>query len=95
LDHEFEGRDDLLIQMASLTVKQVDVWGGLALRANDQSFAKVLSRTPVEASCSDSDGVPIFAMLHVVKGKMVALDIFKADGSNIVRPITAEEMKVY
>jgi hypothetical protein len=49
---------------------------------------------PVEGSGSDTDGVPIHLLVHVVDGLAVELEIYKADGSPILSmpPLDAIEV---
>jgi hypothetical protein len=89
LDHEFPGRDDLRRQLGSAAAQQVCEDGALALRVASGQPAVVKGRVPTEGSCPDADGVMIHVLLHVVNGMMDELEIFKEDGTDIVRPPTA------
>lgn len=95
LDHEFQGRDALRTQLASLTARQIDENGSLALKSGTNNRADVLGRCPTEGTCPDIDGVLIHVTLHVVKGKMDELEIFKEDGSKVQRPPEVEALVVY
>lgn len=95
LDHDFPGREVLHQQLASLTARQIDENGSLALRSLANHRANVSSRCPTEAICPDSDGVLIHFSLHVVDGKMDELEIFKEDGSSIGKRVKAEELVLY
>jgi hypothetical protein len=89
LDCEFPGRDELRRQLDRLVARQVYDDGTLALRAASGQPAVVKGRVPTEGSCPDVDGVMIHVLLHVVDGMMDELEIFKEDGSDIVRPPAA------
>ena len=52
------------------------------------------ARVPVEGSGSDSDGVPIYVLVHVVDGLAVELEIYKADGSPILSMPPPEAFEV-
>jgi hypothetical protein len=85
LDHKFPGRDELHLQLGSVAARQIYQDGTLALRASGNPAA-VKGRVPSEGSCPDVDGVLIHVLLHVLNGVMDELEIFKEDGSDIVRP---------
>jgi len=86
LGHEFPGRDQLREQLLSVAAQQVHEDGTLALRVLSGQPAPVKGRVPTEGSCPDADGVMIHVLLHVVSGMMDELEIFKEDGTDIVRP---------
>jgi len=86
LDPEFPGRDQLREQLLSVAAQQVHEDGTLALRVLSGQPAAVKHRVPTEGSCPDADGVMIHVLLHVVSGMMDELEIFKEDGTDIVRP---------
>lgn len=89
LDHEFPGRDELRGQLGSVSAKQVCKDGTLSLQVSSGQPAVVKHRVPTEGSCPDSDGVMIHVLLHVVSGMMDELEMFKEDGSDVLRPPTA------
>jgi hypothetical protein len=92
LDCEFPGRDELRRQLDSVAAQQVYDDGTLALRVASGQPAAVKGRVPTEGMCPDVDGVMIAVLLHVVNGMMDELEIFKWDGSDIVRPPAAAEL---
>jgi hypothetical protein len=92
LDREFPGRDELRLQLDSVVAQQVYDDGTLALRVPSGEPAAVKGRVPTEGSCPDVDDVRIHVLLHVVNGMMDELEIFKEDGSDIVRSPTADAL---
>ena len=56
--------------------------------------ATVLKRIPVEASGKDQDGVQIHVLLHVLDGAAKELEIYKDDGSPILRMPNPREMQL-
>jgi hypothetical protein len=92
LDPKFPGRDELREQLGSVSAQQVYEDGTLSLRVSSGQPAAVKHRVPTEGSCSDSDGVMIHVLLHVVNGMMDELEIFKEDGTDIMRPPTAHAL---
>ena len=95
LDHEFLGRDELRLQLASLTANRIDENGSLVLKSGVNNRADVLCSCPTGGICLDADGGEICVMLHVKNGVMHLLDIFKEDGSELQRPPNAEALFAY
>jgi hypothetical protein len=81
LEAEFPGRDELVTLVQDIRVRPVDEVGSLELRSQRSGTAQVVKRIPVEAEAVDADGFSIHALLHVVNGRPVELEIFKDDGS--------------
>lgn len=94
LSIEFPGRDELAKQLSSAQVNSLDTDGSLKIQTGVDLFAPVGRRVPVEAEIADSDGIPIYVLLHVVDGRASELEIYKADGSSIRGPINTEGLLV-
>ena len=96
LEAEFPGRDELAPMVRNLLVRTIDEEGGLELRSEVGGEAPVVKRIPVEAEAKDEDGFRVHALLHVVKGRPVELEIYKDDGSAVKRmpPASAFELIV-
>jgi hypothetical protein len=96
LEAEFPGRDELAPMVRNLLVKTIDEDGGLELRSEINGEAPVVKRVPVEAEARDDDGFRVHALLHVVGGRPVELEIYKDDGSTVKRmpPASAFELIV-
>jgi hypothetical protein len=95
LEPEFPGRDELRVQLSSLTAKQAGEDGTLLLRCGQGPAAPTRSRLVAEATYQDADGGRVSVLLHVNKdGLMQMLEIIKYDGSPIVRPPSARELVV-
>jgi hypothetical protein len=95
LDHDFQGRDALRIQLSSVTGRQTDEHGCLELRTEEAIEADTEIGSPTEGRCEDIDGGVIVVMLHVKNGRMHLLEIFKENGSEIQRAPTAEGLSAY
>jgi len=95
LDHDFQGRDALRIQLFSATGRPTDEHGCLELRTGEAVEADTEIGSPTEGRCEDIDGGMIVVMLHVRNGKLHMLEIFKEDGSEILRAPTAEALVAY
>jgi hypothetical protein len=85
LEAEFPGRDQLAPMVRNLLVRTIDEDGGLELRSEVSGEAPVVKRIPVEAEAKDDDGFRVHALLHVVGGRPVELEIYKDDGSTVKR----------
>lgn len=94
-DHEFPGRDDLRRQLPSITARQISENGTLDLRYEGDSVADTVVGCPTEGTCEDIDGGVIAVLLHVKNGRMRLLEIFKEDGSEILRRPTGEALVAY
>jgi hypothetical protein len=107
LAKSFPGRDELLQQLASLTVREIDEEGSLELKVDSSIVAAVQERIATEAryldSICDNDNLPfvhldnlpfVHLLLHVVNGRMVELERYKDDGSPILRPPQPDELIV-
>jgi hypothetical protein len=65
LDHDFQGRDALRLQLSSVTGRQTDERGSLGLRTDENLEADIEIGSPTEGTCEDIDGGVIAVMLHV------------------------------
>jgi hypothetical protein len=93
LEAEFPGRDELRVQLDSLTRKQAGEDGTLILRCGSGPPAATQFRLAAEAMGKDEDGGEISVLLHVNKdGFMSMLEIIKYDGSPILRPPAAHDL---
>ena len=90
---EFPGKDDLIKQLASAEVRQIDDDGSLQFRIRGSSPAAVNGRIPVEAELEDSDGMTIFLLLHVIDGYLNELEIYRGDSLPIKGEIRPEELR--
>jgi Domain of unknown function (DUF6984) len=95
LDHDFPGRDALRIQLSSVTARQIDENGTLELSYEGESLADTVIGCPTEGTCKDEDGGDIAVLLHVKNGTMRLLEVFKEDGSAILRAPTADALSCY
>lgn len=96
LELEFEGRDELRMQLDTLTAKQIFADGTLDLNCGPCLPAPVKWSTPVEGSCHDSDGGTICVMLFVVDGFINKLEILKFGlDQAVLTPPAARDLVVY
>ena len=93
LEQEFQGRDELRKQLASVIAKQVIDDGTLSLQCLEGPPAPGKRSIANEATCTDSDGGLMAVMLFVgSNGMMYLLEIIKYDGTPIIQPPTAENL---
>ena len=92
---EFPGRNELRRQLVGLRVRQINGNGWIALHPTGESRAEVKYRVPIEGSYPDLDGVQIHILLHVVDGYLRDLEVFKEDGSMVVRHPEAASLKLF
>jgi len=92
LEREFPGRDQLREQLGSVTGRTIDEEGSLALQCRSGPPAPVLCRVPAEGECMDTDGKRINVLLHVVRGFMNELEVYKDDSSAVLRLPSAGDL---
>jgi uncharacterized protein DUF6984 len=95
LAHEFPGRDALRVQLALVAARRINENGTLELSYEGGDLAETFLGCPTEGRCEDIDGGRIAVLLHVKNGRMRLLEIFKEDGSEILKPPTGEALKAY
>lgn len=83
LEAEFPGRDDISAMIINLRVRSIESESSLELESDSGITARVVKQVPVEAQAKDQDGFDIHLLLHVVRGRLKELEIFKDDGSAI------------
>jgi hypothetical protein len=101
LSIEFCGRDELRRQLETADVSRADASGSLYFSVSAPP-AVVTGRVPTEAYYFDKHfvdfGPVVHVLLHVVEGKLHALEIYGDDGSPIERlpsEIDLDELKFY
>ena len=91
----FPGRDEVAEQMKNCLVRTLDEHGCLEFDIRTDLKVPIVRGIPVEAEGRDDDGVQICVLLHVVDGKVKELEIFKVDGSPMLRMPKASELDVF
>jgi len=81
LEVQFPGRNELAPMIGDILVRKLYDDGGLELKTQTDGKAPVVKRIPVEAEAKDDDGFTIHALLHVVDGRPIELEIYKDGGS--------------
>jgi hypothetical protein len=95
LNEDFPGRDALLVQAATLKVRQIDAEGSLQLAPGPAApTAGVEGRVPVEGVFTDDDGINVNVLLHVVDGSLAELEIYKDDLTAIHKLLLPEELRL-
>lgn len=100
LEPNFHGRNELRIQLDSVEAKTIDEEGSILFRVNSTVVATAKVRVPVEAWYSDVDTEPLVGpfvrmLLHVVAGRLFELEIYKEDGSPIVKKPNPQELTLF
>ena len=90
LEGQFPGRSDLIYQLQGLKVEQVDSAGSLRFRVAHGRQAQVRSNVVAEARYPDLNtrcdtDAHVNIILHVRAGKLFILEVYKDDGSPILR----------
>ena len=96
LGHDFVGRVELLQQLVGLEASAIDGSGSLWLKATHGERAPIRSTPAVEArypdlDASDEFGSCVNVLLHVKEGYLSMLEMYKDDGSKIMRVTVPED----
>jgi hypothetical protein len=94
MEVDFPGRDEVANQLQGSMVRIIDSEGSIEFLPSSVRRAAVDRRIPVEAEFRDSDGLPVYFLLHVVDGLVRELEVYKADGSGIVDTIDPSRLVV-
>ncbi len=81
----FPGRDELMQQLADPEARTIDEYQSIELCLKQQIRAPVKKTVPVEAEAPDADGIMVRYLLFVREGLAYELQIYKDDGSPIIR----------
>ena len=87
-------KDQLKQQARSAKVITLDAEGSLrfALPPSITPLTISTDRVPVTGIFDDDDGIPVYILLHIEGGKISELEIYKADGSTILRRPAADKL---
>jgi hypothetical protein len=95
LEAEFQGHDELRMQIDSVTAKQVLPDGTLRLQCASGPPAPTKYAIAMEGTYTDADGGAVAILLHVdTAGFMRMLEILKHNGSPIIEPPVADSVTV-
>jgi len=94
LSEPFPGCEALTAQHTSVRGRAGDVDGSLELVSTTGPRAEVVRRIPVEAEGVDREGQPVYVLLHVAEGRMVELEIYRADGKVPVGELGQLELSI-
>jgi|TARA_B110000495_G_C22827382_1_gene482804 hypothetical protein len=72
----FQGADEIREQLASASVRTLDDWCSFSIQTTSPAKAKEITRVPVEAHGSDTDGHLIHYLLHVGDGFVHELEVY-------------------
>jgi hypothetical protein len=94
LEAFFPGREELMVQLSCCRVRTIDSEGSFSFQVLEGKPAPVNRRIPVEAEVEDTDTIMIHLLLHVVDGWARELEIYKDDGSEILKAIDASKLQL-
>ena len=89
-----DDKDPLRAQASAAEVKTIDDEGSLdfSVPATAPRASAITERVPVTATFNDEDGTPVYILLHLQDGRLSELEVYKADGSKILRQPVPEEL---
>jgi hypothetical protein len=96
LEADFPGKEGLHSLLRKVLVRAIDEDGSLEIKSLNEGRALVIKEIPVEAEAQSDDGIRMHALLHVVEGRPVELELYREDGARINRipPASAFELIV-
>ena len=94
LERDFPGREEIRRQLEQCLVRIIDEEGSLEFKVESKVSAPVARRVPVEAEMRDEDGIPVRLLLHVVDNVVAELDVYKADGSPLIKELTPSALRL-
>jgi hypothetical protein len=95
LAEPFAGRDELLLQWASASVRTIDECGCLSIRpAAGSAPCDTKYRVPVEAESPDGDG-SAHALLHVVDGYLNELEFYADARPQVLDRVDLEHLELF
>lgn len=94
LEAPFPGRDEIRQQLTASLVRTINGEGSLEFRVSSDVRAPVTARIPVQAEMKDEDGVPVRILLHIVGGILRELEVYKGDGSRLIKRLTPSGMRL-
>lgn len=80
---EFRGRKELAGLLESCSVRRIDENHSVEIVAEKAVVRPAIRGVPVEAETSDTDGMKIHVLLHVVAGSPVELQIYREDAGRV------------
>ncbi len=87
------GSDELRNQLKAAKVSTIDEEGSVRFSVDFADRVSCISeRVPVTAIYDDKHGIPIYLLLHIVEGELWELEVYKADGSPIIKRPDAEKL---
>jgi hypothetical protein len=100
LSADFRGRDELAQQLTGLQAMTLDAAGNLKLKVSGEGRAPIGRGVAVEAKYLDLDaenevGPRVHVLLHVVDGKLSMLEIYKDDGSKILKFPEPDKLEIF
>lgn len=72
----FQGADEIRKPLASASVQILDDWGNFSIQTTTTAKAKVITRVPIEAHGSDTDGQLIHYLQHVADGLVHEMEVY-------------------
>lgn len=96
LDLPARERDKLIEQSRLAVARTLDEYGSFALDVPTVSKEAGVAQAPyAEAQTQDTDGVPIWITLFTRNGVLDEVEIVRADGSPLLRPLSVENLDVF
>lgn len=86
--------EDYSGQLPELQFVRIDESGSYALHAVNGVTPRSDHGVVVDAEATDLDGATIFALLHVRRGSLAELEVFRGDSAVVTAPLSANAFEV-
>jgi hypothetical protein len=96
LSHDFPERTAVIRQLEGSKVRTVDLEGSIEFLIGPQdAIDPGALGVVVEGEAEDSDGVTLHFMLHVARGMVKELEIYREDGGQILGRVNPSSIRIY
>ena len=95
LEKHFPGRDAIAEQLNTALVEPIDANGSLKVFVNSDVNTVTEFRIPAEGEVEDIDGTTIHLLLHIVNGKVDELEVYKDDGSAVIKMPDPKHLRLF
>ena len=91
----FPGSEDVAEQFQHALIRRLDDNGSVDFLIKTDTKARVQNRVPVEAEGEDLDGTTIHVLLHVIGGIARGLEVYKEDGSSVIKMPEPSKLRLF
>lgn len=95
LEIPFPGSEVLAEQLHQALIRRLDDNGSVDFLIKTDTKASVQNSVPVEVEGEDLDGTTIHVLLHVIEGIARGLEVYKDDGSSVIKMPEPSKLRLF